>query len=41
LYALPNIITVIKSRRMRWAVHVALIDEARNANEILVGNAEE
>jgi len=27
LYSLPNIIRVITSRRMRWAVHVARIEE--------------
>jgi hypothetical protein len=35
LYASPNIIRVIKSRRMRWAGHVAWIIEMRNANKIL------
>jgi hypothetical protein len=29
LYSLPNIITVIKSRRMRWAGHVALVGEIK------------
>jgi hypothetical protein len=27
LYSPPNVIRMIKSRRMRWAVHVALIQE--------------
>ena len=27
LYSLPNIVRVVKSRRMRWAWHVALIGE--------------
>jgi hypothetical protein len=36
LYSLPNIIRVIKSRRMRWAVHVARMGE-RGAYRILVG----
>jgi hypothetical protein len=31
LYASPNIIRVIKSRRMRWAGHVACTGEMRNA----------
>jgi hypothetical protein len=35
----PNIIEVIKSRRMRWAEHVALM-ETRNAYRILVGKPE-
>jgi len=29
LYFLPNIVRVIKSRRMRWAGHVARMDEER------------
>jgi hypothetical protein len=29
LYSLPNIIWVIKSRRMRWAQHVAYIGQRR------------
>jgi hypothetical protein len=29
LYSSPNIIQVIKSRRMRWAVHVACMRERR------------
>jgi hypothetical protein len=36
----PNIIRTIKSRRMRWAGHVARIGEKRNAYRILVGNPE-
>jgi hypothetical protein len=31
---------MIKSRRMRWAGHVARIGEKRNAYRILVGNPE-
>jgi hypothetical protein len=31
LYSSPNIIRKIKSRRMRWAWHVAGIGEKRNA----------
>jgi hypothetical protein len=33
----PSIITMIKSRRMRWAGHVARLEEKRNAYRILVG----
>jgi hypothetical protein len=29
LYSLPNIVRVVKSRRMRWAGHVARIGERR------------
>jgi hypothetical protein len=31
LYSLPNIVRVIKSRRMRWAEHVARMGEGRSA----------
>jgi hypothetical protein len=37
LYSSPNIIRVIKSRRMRWAGHVACLREKRGAYRILVG----
>jgi hypothetical protein len=40
LYTLPNIIRVIKSRRMRWMGHVARMGEWRVAYRILVGNPE-
>jgi hypothetical protein len=40
LYSSPNIILVIKSRRMRWAGHVALMDLGRVAYRILVGKPE-
>jgi hypothetical protein len=40
LYASPNIIRVIKSRRVRWARHVALMGKMRNAYIILVGKHE-
>jgi hypothetical protein len=33
----PNIIPVIKSKRMRWAGHVACMREGRGASRILVG----
>jgi hypothetical protein len=39
--ASPNIIRMIKSRRMRWAGHVARTGETRNAYMILVGKSEE
>jgi hypothetical protein len=37
LYSSPSIIRIIKSRRMRWAGHVARIVEKRNAYRLLVG----
>jgi hypothetical protein len=40
LYSLPNVIRVIKSRRMRWAGHVARMAEKRGAYRILVGRPE-
>jgi hypothetical protein len=42
LYALysPNIIWVIKSRRLRWAGHVAGMGERRGAYRTLVGKPE-
>jgi hypothetical protein len=36
LYSAPSIIRMIKSRRMRWAGHVARMGEKRNAYRILV-----
>jgi len=40
LYSLPNIVRVVKSRRMRWAGHVARIGEGRGAHRVLVGKPE-
>jgi hypothetical protein len=43
LYSSPNIIhiiRVIKSRRMRWAGHVARMGETRGAYRVLVGRPE-
>jgi hypothetical protein len=40
LYSSPNIIRMIKSRRMRWAGHVPRMGEKRNACRILVGKPE-
>jgi hypothetical protein len=40
LYASPSIIRMIKSRKMRWAGHVARIGETRNACTILLGKPE-
>jgi hypothetical protein len=36
LYSSPSIISIIKSRRMRWAGHVARMGEKRKANRLLV-----
>jgi hypothetical protein len=36
----PSIIRIIKSRRMRWAGHVARMGEKRNAYILLVGKPE-
>jgi len=38
LYSSPNIVRVIKSRRMRWAGHVAHMGEERGAYRVLEGN---
>ena len=40
LYSSPNIVRVIKSRRMRWAGHVARMGEERGAYRVLVGRPE-
>ncbi|KAJ4434516.1 hypothetical protein ANN_23078 [Periplaneta americana] len=40
LYSSPDIIRNIKSRRLRWAGHVARMDESRNAYRVLVGRPE-
>jgi hypothetical protein len=37
LYSSPNIVMVIKSRRMRWAGHVARMGEGRGVYRVLVG----
>jgi hypothetical protein len=41
LYSSPNIVRVIKSRRMRWVVHVACMGKARGVHRFLVGRPEE
>ena len=40
LYSLPNILRVVKSRRMRWAGHVACMAEGRGVHRVLVGKSE-
>jgi hypothetical protein len=37
---LPNIVRVVKSRRMRWAGHVARMGEGRGVHRVLVGKSE-
>ena len=37
MYRSPNIVTVIKSRILRWAVYVARMEEGRSAFKILTG----
>jgi hypothetical protein len=40
LYSSPNIVRVIKARRMRWTVHVAHMGEKRGVYRVLVGKPE-
>jgi len=40
LYSSPNIVLVIKLRRMRWAGHVARMGEERGVYRDLVGKSE-
>jgi hypothetical protein len=40
LYSSPSIIRIIKARRMRWAGHVARMEEKRNVYRLLVGKPE-
>jgi hypothetical protein len=40
LYSLPNIVLVVKSRRMRWAWHVARMGEERVVHRVLAGKPE-
>jgi hypothetical protein len=40
LYSSPNIIRIIKSRKMRWAGRVARMGDTRNTCRILVGKSE-
>ena len=37
LYSFPNIIRNVKSRQLRWAGHVARMEQSRNACRVLVG----
>ena len=40
LYCSPNIVRVIKSRRMRWAGHVACMGVRRGVYRVVVGKPE-
>ena len=40
LYSLPNIVRLVKSRRMRWAGHVACMGQGRGVYRVLVGKPE-
>ena len=40
LYSSPNIVRVIKSRRMRWAGHVSRMGEEMGVYRVLVGKPE-
>jgi hypothetical protein len=40
LYSLPNILRVIKPRRLRWVGHVARMGEGRGVYRVLVGKPE-
>ena len=40
LYSLLNIVRVVKSRRMRWAGHVAHMGEGKGVHRVLVGKPE-
>ena len=41
MYRSPNIVTVIKYRRLRWAGHVARMEEGRSAFKISTGKPTE
>ena len=40
LYCSPNIVLMIKSSRMRWAGHVARMEDGRGVHKVLVGKPE-
>jgi hypothetical protein len=40
LYSSPNIVRVIKARRMRWAGHMARMEKRRGVYRVLVGKPE-
>jgi hypothetical protein len=40
MYSSPNIVSVIKAKRTRWAEHVAKMGEKRGVYSVLVGKPE-
>jgi hypothetical protein len=40
MYCIPNIVRIIKSRKMRWVGHVAYMEQRGTAYKILVGKCE-
>ena len=40
IYSLPNIVRVVKSRRIRWAGHVAHMGEGRGVHRVIVRKPE-
>jgi hypothetical protein len=40
LYSLSSIVRVVKSRRMKWAGHVARMREGKGVHRVLVGKPE-
>ena len=40
MYSSPKIMRNVKSRRLRWAGHVARVEQSRNAYRVLVGKPE-
>jgi hypothetical protein len=40
LYSSPNIVRVIKSRKMRWTGHVARMGEGRGVYRVMIGRPE-
>ena len=40
MYSSPNIVWVIKSRKMRWVGHVVCMEESRGIYRVLVGKPE-
>jgi hypothetical protein len=40
LFSLPNIVRVVKSRRMRWVAHMARMGKGIDVHRVLVGKPE-